>query len=84
MILAFLVLPPAIGALWLLGIRPYCIKNGKGYTPGMNMGASMWMDWQSATNLAKKKGDRGMVTCCRIFLALNLLMLGGIIAAIFS
>ena len=72
-ILAFAIFSQIPLFIWILGIRPYCIKNGKGYTPGYNVGATIWMDWQSATEVSKKKGDRGMLTCCRIFLGLKIL-----------
>lgn len=58
--------------LWLFSIRPYCVKNGMGYTPGSNAGITIWVDWQQAKELAKEKGDDGMQWICRIFLVMNL------------
>ena len=37
----FIIIIPLL--LWLLSIRPYCRRNGKGFTPGAAMGATFWM-----------------------------------------
>ena len=58
--------------LWLFGIRRYCIKNGKGYTPGVTWQTTMWIDWQEATELAVARGDRGMLVFCRFYLLIQL------------
>lgn len=59
--------------LWLFVIRRYCVRNGMGYTPGANWDVTMWIDWQEARELAGKRGDRRMILCCRLFLAIKLL-----------
>jgi hypothetical protein len=53
--------------LWLFSIRPYCRRNGKGFTVGATAGITFWVDWQVAGELAKKKGDSGMIFVCRVF-----------------
>ncbi len=58
--------------LWLFGIRRYCIKNGKGYTPGAGWETTMWIDWQEATEIAVARGDRGMLFFCRMYLLIQL------------
>lgn len=42
LILVFIVTLPFI--LWLFGVRPYCLRHGKGYTPGANLNVTMWID----------------------------------------
>ena len=59
--------------LWLFVIRPYCFKNGMAYTPGANIGVTMWIDWQEASELAKARGDKSLLVVCGIFLAIKLL-----------
>ncbi len=59
--------------LWLFGIRRYCVRNGKGYTPGANWGITIWIDWQEASEMATVRGDTGMRRFCGVFLALQLL-----------
>lgn len=71
MIFLFLFLPVLIALLWLFSLRPYCRKNGKGYTPGANIGATFWIDWQEAGEIAKQKGDEGMLMLCRVVLGLQ-------------
>lgn len=72
MIPIFVVLPQFIGLLlWAGAIRPYCIRNRKGYTTGANAGITFWIDWQDASELAKNRGDRGMRWVCRSFLAMQ-------------
>ncbi|RYD32225.1 MAG: hypothetical protein EOP85_21950, partial [Verrucomicrobiaceae bacterium] len=46
--------------LWLLVIRPYCIRNGKGYTPGATWATTVWVDWQQSREIAEAKGHRWM------------------------
>jgi len=69
-----LAIPLALPLLWLLVIRPYCIRNGKGYTPGATINVTLWVDWQEAGEIARAKGDRGMATVCRIVFWLQVLM----------
>ncbi len=69
--------------LWLIWIRPYCIRNRQGFTPGANMGLTMWVDWQQASEIAKAKGDGGMRWVCRIFLGLHLLVAVAWVAMLF-
>ncbi len=61
-----------IPILWLFSIRPYCIRNGQGYTAATNVGATMWLDWQMASEIAAEKEDAGMRRICRAFLILHL------------
>ena len=70
-IIVFIVTLPV--TLWLFGIRRYCIKNGKGYTPGAGWGVTMWIDWQEATEMAVVRGDRGMLAFCRLYLIIQLI-----------
>jgi hypothetical protein len=63
----FLALP----AIWLCAIRPYCVKHGKGFTPGANIGVTIWIDWQEARELAKECADGRMIFWCRAFLAIQ-------------
>jgi len=79
----FVIFPTAIFVMWLGFIRPYCIRKGKGFTAGMNPGATMWVDWQMASEMAKASNDRGMVGVCRVFLIAHLLMFGCGLAAVF-
>ena len=53
--------------LWLATIRPYCFRNGLAYTPGATWTITMWIDWQRARELAKARGDSGMLFCCGVF-----------------
>jgi hypothetical protein len=53
--------------LWLICIRPYCIRHGKGYTPGATWQTTMWVDWQEAKEIAAERKDAGMKWCCRLF-----------------
>lgn len=82
--LLFALIPFAAVALWLLVIRPYCIRNRKGYTPGANAGVTLWIDWQEATEIAKSRGDRGMLLICRVFLGLQILCLLMILLAVLA
>jgi hypothetical protein len=45
MVVAIFIIPFAATLLWLLSIRPYCRRNGKGYTSGANIGVTFWIDW---------------------------------------
>lgn len=63
------LIPFAIAVVWLLVIRPYCRRNGKGYTAGMNIATTAWVDWQEATEIAREKKDHSMQLICRIYLA---------------
>jgi hypothetical protein len=63
--------------VWLTLIRPYAVKQGQGFTPGANVGISAWIDWQQSKEIAEKRGDRWMLWICRLFLALNLLVVAG-------
>lgn len=58
--------------LWLFIIRPYCIRHGKGYTPGANWAVSIWINWQEALDLAKVHDDRGIRNVCHLFLSLQI------------
>ncbi|WP_035613891.1 hypothetical protein [Haloferula sp. BvORR071] len=65
--------------LWLGWIRPYCIRNRQGFTPGANVGVTMWVDWEQAGEIAKAKGDHGMLWACRAFLALHVMVAVGFV-----
>jgi hypothetical protein len=64
MIFAIVIIPIAVTALWLAAIRPYCQRNRKGHTPGANVGVTFWVDWQDAGEIARDKGDGGMILVC--------------------
>ena len=59
--------------IWLFAIRPYCVKHGQGYTPGANVGVTIWVDWQQAKELAKAHADRRMLAWCRAFLGIQIM-----------
>lgn len=82
MITALAFIPFAIPVLWLFVIRPYCIRNRKGYTPGANIGVTLWVDWQEARETAKTKGDKGMLMVCRIVFWLHLATAGIFLLAV--
>lgn len=69
-IVFILTLPMTV---WLFGIRRYCIRNGKGYTPGASWQTTMWIDWQEATEIAAARGDRGMCGICKAYLVIQLI-----------
>jgi len=70
--------------LWLLCIRPYCRRNGKGYTPGANAGVTFWVDWQEAKDLSKANGDEGIIIICSIVFWLQITALVGFGLVIFT
>lgn len=72
---ALVILPFVAALLWLFAIRPYCRRNGKGYTPGANLGVTFWVDWQEAKEISKASGDEGMILICRIVLWLHIIAL---------
>jgi hypothetical protein len=69
--------------LWLLSIRPYCRRNGKGYTSGANFGVILWIDWQEAKEISKAKRDKGMIMMCRVVLWLHIIAFAIFFSAIF-
>jgi hypothetical protein len=73
MYVAIVIVPLVTIVLWLFVIRPYCRRNGKGYTPGANIGVTYWVDWQEATEISKNKGDGAMIMICRLVLWLHIL-----------
>lgn len=75
-------IPFADVILWLLVIRPYCIRHGRGYTPGAHTGVTIWVDWQQATELAKTHGHRGMLAVCRVFLGLRIVFCAWILVVL--
>lgn len=67
--------------IWLASIRPYCLKIGRGYTPGASWDVALWIDWQEASEFAKSTGNTRMNRICRVFLIINLFFLiGGLVA----
>ena len=84
MFLAIVIIPFAAILLWLFSIRPYCLRNGKGYTPGANVGATFWIDWQEAGEISKTKNDEGMIIICRVVLWMHVVDVLIIAFALFS
>lgn len=84
MLFAIVFIPIAVTILWLVSIRPYCRRNGKGHTPGANAGVTFWVDWQEATEIAKSKDDRGMLLICRMVLLLQIAGIVIVAMAIFG
>jgi hypothetical protein len=78
------ILPVIAMLLWLLSIRPYCRRNGKGFTPGAAAGVTYWVDWQEAGEIAKSKNDRGMIMVCRIVFWIHIAVFCIILFAIFG
>lgn len=63
--------------VWLTLIRPYAVKHGQGYTTGASFWVAAWIDWEQSKEIAGKRGDLWMLRICRLFLALNLLVVAG-------
>ncbi len=70
---AFVIIPLVVSMLWLLSIRPYCQRHRKGHTPGANIGVTFWVDWQEAGEIARARGDSGMIMVCRLVFWLQVL-----------
>lgn len=68
--------------VWQFFIRPYCLKNGKGYTAGTNWAATMWVDWQDAKELGVARGDGKIICACQFFLWINILFALGMVLLI--
>lgn len=83
-LLTIVVLPCIITVVWLLVIRPYCRRNGKGYTCGANAGVTFWVDWQQAKDLAKRNGDKRMMVICDVLLVLQIAVGAAFLAIIAS
>ena len=43
--------------IWILGIRPHLACRGATLVTGSNWGVSAWADWQTCSELARKKKD---------------------------
>lgn len=84
MLEAILVLPFVAALLWLLAIRPYCRRNGKGYTTGANAGVTFWVDWQEAKELAKSNGHRGMIAICNTVLGIIIFLCAALVFSLFQ
>jgi hypothetical protein len=84
MVAAIIIIPFVTALLWLLSIRPYCRRNGKGFTPGANAGVTFWVDWQEAREISKSKGDEGMIMICRFVFWLHIPGFAILTWAIFS
>ena len=69
--------------VWQFGIRPYCLRNGKGYTPGANFATTMWVDWQEAREMAAVRGEKGPKIACQLFLGIHLVFYLGLLAVVF-
>ncbi|MGJ8642231.1 MAG: hypothetical protein ACSHX9_02390 [Luteolibacter sp.] len=61
--------------VWQFAIRPYCLKNGKGYTTGANWAVTMWVNWQEAKELATERGDKRMIYACQLYLWIHIVFL---------
>ncbi len=72
----FVVSSVSYFVLWLFSVRPYCRKHGKGYTTGANVGVALWVNWQEAGEIARKRNDKGMIAVCRGMLVLQLIAAG--------
>ena len=83
MIIAVVIVPIAAMLLWLFSIRPYALRNGQGYTPGGNVGVTFWVDWQQAQEIAKTKGDMGMVLICRMVFWMHVVFIAALVYSIF-
>jgi hypothetical protein len=70
--------------LWLLSIRPYCRRYGKGYTSGANIGVTFWIDWQEAKELSTAKRDKKMIMICHVVLWLHIIAFAIFVSAIFG
>jgi hypothetical protein len=84
MFFALVIIPLVNILLWLFSIRPYCRRNGKGFTPGANIGVTYWVDWQEAREIAKGKSDDGMIMICRLVFWLHILGLAILAYAILN
>ncbi|RYD22521.1 MAG: hypothetical protein EOP88_07670 [Verrucomicrobiaceae bacterium] len=71
--LPFLIAPFVLPVLWLVVLRPYCIRHGKGYTPGAGVSVTLWVDWQQGGEIAREKGHTGMRVVCGFIFALQVL-----------
>lgn len=70
--------------IWLFVIRPYCVKHGRGYTLGANVGVTIWVDWQQARELAQMRADRRMLFWCRAFLVIQMVWLALLLLVILA
>jgi hypothetical protein len=84
MFVAIVIVPLVAILLWLFAIRPYCRSNGKGFTPGANIGVTYWVDWQEAKEISKTKGDGGMIMICRLVFWLHILGLAILAYVVFN
>ncbi|MFC5051655.1 hypothetical protein ACFPK9_13710 [Rubritalea spongiae] len=67
----FIILPILI---WILALRPYCRKHRQGYTPGATAHITLWIDWQHAREMAKKRGDKWIVFLSSVFFVNSILI----------
>jgi hypothetical protein len=84
MFVALVIVPLVAILLWLFAIRPYCRRNGKGFTPGANIGVTYWVDWQEAREISQAKGDGGMMMICRLVFWLHILGLAILAYTVFN
>jgi len=84
MVAAIFIISFVATLLWLFSIRPYCRRNGRGFTPGANIGVTFWVDWQEAKEISKSKGDDGMIMVCRLVLWLHIVAFAILAYAIFG
>ena len=83
MVALVFVIPILTVLLWLFCIRPYSLRNAKGYTPGGNAWVTFWVDWQQAQEIAKAKNDRGILLICRVAFWLHLVFVVILIYSLF-
>lgn len=84
MFIAIVIIPFVATLLWLFAIRPYCIRHGKGYTPGANIAVTFWVDWQEAREIARAEGNARMILICRIVLWMQIVGVVVFLFALFS
>lgn len=71
LILALILIPLVLVSLWLGQVRPYCLRHGKGYTPGATSGTTFWVDLQEAGEIARERKDQEMIRLCRLMTLLQ-------------
>jgi hypothetical protein len=68
--------------LWMLGIRPHLARRGATLVTGANWGLSAWADWQTCSELARKKRDQKARTLSNAFVLAQVGLVLGIILLI--
>lgn len=60
--------------IWIFALRPYCRKHRQGYTPGATANITLWIDWQQAREIAKKREDKWIYFLSSIFFVNSILL----------